>query len=299
MEEIEGRPLNAFCVDLEEWFHVCGVSTPYSDPATWDGAPSFVDRDTETLMRLLDETGARGTFLAVGWVAERYPALIKRLVDAGHEIGCHSYYHRLIYELTPDEFRQDMQRCMELLRQVSGQPVRTFRAPGFSMKRQCFWAYPILRELGVEIDVSIVPASRDHGGISGFTRDPFVLHTRVGDLKVFPVSVMRLMGRTVPFSGGGYLRLFPVPLIKFGYRQNHAEGRPGMSYIHPREINVDQPRLPLPRVKYFKYYVGIRSTEDKLRKILNAFTFTTVSEVMAHVEHFPEYSLIDGDLVPD
>lgn len=299
MEKTEGRPLNAFCVDLEEWFHVCGVTTPYSDPATWGDAPSFVDRDTEALMRLLDETGARATFLAVGWVAERYPALIRRLVDAGHEIGCHSYYHRLVYELTPEEFRRDMQRCMTLLREVSGQPVTTFRAPGFSMKRQCFWAYPILRELGIEIDVSIVPASRDHGGISGFTRDPFLLHTAAGDLKVFPVSVMNVLGRTIPFSGGGYLRLFPTALIKYGYRQNHAAGRPGMSYIHPREINVDQPRLPLPRLKYFKYYVGIRSAEEKLRKMLDAFAFTTVSEVMARVEHFPEYRLADGDLVPN
>ena len=110
---------------------------------------------------------------------------------------------------------------------------------------------------------------------------------------------MNVLGRTIPFSGGGYLRLFPVPLIKYGYRQNHAEGRPGMSYIHPREINADQPRLQLPRAKYFKYYVGIRSAEEKLRKMLNTFRFSTVSDVIAHVERFPEYRLTDGDLVPN
>jgi polysaccharide deacetylase family protein (PEP-CTERM system associated) len=293
-----GEPLNAFCVDLEEWFHVCGVETPYSDPESWKDAPSLVVGDTEVLLRLLDEAGARGTFVAVGWIAERYPELIERIAAAGHEIGCHGYYHRLVYELEPEEFRADLGRALELLRDLSGQPVRTFRAPGFSMKRDCFWAYPILRELGIEIDISIVPASRDHGGVPGFTRDPFLLHTEAGDLKVFPVSVVRLLGRTVPFSGGGYLRLLPLSLIRYGFRQNHREGRPGMSYIHPREHNPDQPRLPLPLLKYFKYYVGIRGTEEKLRRILARYRFGTVAEVIDGLERFPEYRLRGRDIVP-
>ena len=165
-------------MDLEEWFHICGVQTPYSDPQSL-GRRTFVrgqghryaDASAGRVRRTRDLSHRRLGRRALP------RDLIRRLVDAGHEIGCHSYYHRLIFELTPDEFREDMTRCMKLLREVSGQPVTTFRAPGFSMKRQCFWAYPILRELGVEIDVSIVPASRDHGGISGFTRDPFLLHT--------------------------------------------------------------------------------------------------------------------------
>ena len=138
-------PLNSFCVDLEEWFHICGVSTPYDDRSTWGDARSLVERDVETLMRLLDETGSKATFLTVGWVAEKYPDLIRRLVDAGHEIGCHSYYHRLIYSLTPEEFGEDIDRCVKLLREMTGQPVTSFRARGFSMKRECFWAYTLLR----------------------------------------------------------------------------------------------------------------------------------------------------------
>jgi polysaccharide deacetylase family protein (PEP-CTERM system associated) len=289
-------PLNAFCVDLEEWFHICGVSTDYSDPATWNRAPSYVVRDTEVLMRLLDETGSRGTFMTVGWIAERHPELIRRLADAGHEIGCHSYYHRLVYSLTPEQFDEDTGRCVTLLRELSGQPVRVFRAPGFSMKRECFWAYPILRKHGIDVDASIVPAKRDHGGVAGFTRDPFLLHTVAGDVRCMPVSVMKLAGRTVPFSGGGYLRLFPQSLIHAGYRQNHRQGRPAMAYIHPREINPTQPRLKLPRLKYFKYYVNLRSTEDKLRRCLREFSFTTLSEVVARIECWPEYELADGDI---
>ncbi len=310
-------PINAFCVDLEEWWHICAADTPYNDPATWDSAPPFVVKDTEVLMRLLDETGARGTFLTVGWVAEKYPSLIKRLADAGHEIGCHTYHHRVVYEQTPEEFDADIGRCVKVLREVSGQKVNTFRAPGFSMKREAFsYAYPILAKHGIEIDVSIVPAARDHGGVAGFTRDPFLLRLPspsetgarasgsvlstpvVPTMKCWPVSVMDFMGKTMPFSGGGYLRLFPMPLIKHGYRQNHAAGRPGMSYIHPREIDPAQPRLKLPWKKYFKYYVGIKGCEDKLREVLNTFKFTTISDVLAHVTHWPEYELSGGDIRP-
>ncbi|MCC6321841.1 MAG: polysaccharide deacetylase family protein [Phycisphaerales bacterium] len=300
--------LNAFCVDLEEWWHICAADTPYNDPATWDAAPPFVVKDTEILMRLLDETGARGTFLTVGWVAEKYPSLIKRLADAGHEIGCHTYYHRVVYEQTPEEFDADIGQCLKVLREISGQPVTAFRAPGFSMKREAFaYAYPILAKHGITTDVSIVPAARDHGGVEGFTRDPFLLRIpphptfdlrQPTSMKCWPVSVMDFMGRTTPFSGGGYLRLFPMSLVKRGYRQNHAAGRPGMAYIHPREIDPDQPRLKLPWKKYFKYYVGIKGCEEKLRQSLRTFKFTTIAEVLASVKHWPEYELIHGDIKP-
>jgi polysaccharide deacetylase family protein (PEP-CTERM system associated) len=249
-------------------------------------------------MRLLDETGARGTFLTVGWVADKYPDLIRRLSDAGHEIGCHSYYHRLVYELTPEQFDEDLGDCLAVLREASGQPVTAFRAPGFSMKRECFWAYPILRRHGVTVDVSIVPARRDHGGVAGFRRDPFLLHTESGEIRCFPVSVMSIMGRTIPFSGGGYLRLFPNWLIDAGYQQNHRAGRPAMSYIHPREINPRQPRLDLPALKRFKYYVNLDQTLDKLRHALRRHRFTTISETVASVHNWPQYELIDGDIRP-
>jgi polysaccharide deacetylase family protein (PEP-CTERM system associated) len=250
-------------------------------------------------MRLLDETGARGTFLTVGWVAEKYPSLIKRLADAGHEIGCHTYYHRVVYEQPPEDFDADIGQCLKVLRDISGQPVTAFRAPGFSMKREAFaYAYPILARHGITVDVSIVPAARDHGGVEGFTRDPFLLNiptTSWGpqtSVRCWPVSVMDILGRTTPFSGGGYLRLFPMPLVKHGYRQNHAAGRPGMAYIHPREIDPAQPRLKLPWKKYFKYYVGIKGCENKLRASLNAFTFTTIAEVLKSVRDWPEYDLV-------
>lgn len=287
---------NAFCVDLEEWFHICGVQTPYTDPRTWDAAQPHVVANTESLMRLLDETDSRGTFLTVGWVAEKYPDLIRRLANAGHEIGCHSYWHRLVYSLTPQEFDEDIARCVKVLRDISGQAVNAFRAPGFSMKRECFWAYSILRKHGIDVDVSIVPARRDHGGVAGFTRDPFLLHTPHGAVRCVPVSVMRVARKMIPFSGGGYLRLFPLSLIEAGFRQNHREMRSAMSYIHPREIDVNQPRLQLPSLKYFKYYVNLSSTMRKLRQLLLTYHFTTIADVVASVRRWPEYELVDGDI---
>ncbi len=297
MNEVQTEMLNAFCVDLEEWFHICGVPTEYSRPDTWNDAPSHVVQDTEVLLRLLNETNTRGTFLTVGWVAERYPDLIRRVADAGHEIGCHSYFHRLVYELTPQQFEEDLVSCLDVLRDVSGQPVTCYRAPSFSIKRECFWAFPILRRHGIDVDVSIVPARRANGGVDGFSRDPFLLHTDEGQIKCFPVSVMQVAGRTIQFSGGGYLRLLPQAIIHAGYRQNHRQGRVGMSYIHPREINPDQPRLKLPRLKSFKYYVNLAKTESKLRRVLETCRFSTIADVVASVTGWPEYALVDGDIV--
>jgi polysaccharide deacetylase family protein (PEP-CTERM system associated) len=292
----EKEMTNAFCIDLEEWFHVCGVETPYLDPATWDAAPAHVVEDTETILGLLAEAGARGTFLTVGWIAEKYPDLIRKISAAGHEIGCHSYFHRLLYEMSPDELRVDLDRCLRVLRDVSRQPVTVFRAPGFSMKKECYWSYPILREFGLEIDVSVVPAQRDHGGIDGFPRGPFLLQTEAGQLSVFPVSVLDIAGKTIPFSGGGYLRLFPLALVRYGFRQNRAAGRPCMTYIHPREVNVDQPRLQLPMVKSFKYYIGMKTVQPKLRSLLRTYSFTTVSETLASCESLARYNLVDGEI---
>lgn len=298
------RPLNAFCVDLEEWFHAFGgIAGRYADPRTWDDAPPCVVNDTETIMRMLDRAGARGTFLTVGWVARRYPDLIRRLAREGHEVGCHSFWHRLVYTLTPDEFERDLADCLDILRDLTGQPVDTFRAPGFSVTAEALWCFPILRDHGITTDISVVPAKRDHGGIPDFPRDPFVLETTAGDIRCFPVSVMTVAGRNIPFSGGGYLRLFPLRLIEFGFQQNHAQGRPGMLYIHPREVNPDQPRLDPPRlfdvaarIKYLKYYVNLRTTQPKLESLLARFQFGTVRDVLAAQPINRRYTLSSSGL---
>jgi polysaccharide deacetylase family protein (PEP-CTERM system associated) len=295
----ENGALNAFCVDLEEWFHAFGgIAGRYADPNAWDDAVPCVVKDTETIMRMLDKAGTRGTFLTVGWVARKYPQLIRSLAREGHEIGCHSYWHRLVYELSPEQFEKDLVECLDVLRDVSGQPVDTYRAPGFSVKAEALWCYPIMRSHGITTDISVVPAKRDHGGISAFPRDPFLLETPQGDIRCFPVSVMTVAGRRIPFSGGGYLRLFPLWLIERGFRQNHKQGRPGMLYIHPREINPEQPRFDRPSpyrvsayLKYLKYYVNLESTVPKLESLLTTFRFTTVREVLAQTTQYFRHRL--------
>jgi len=223
----------------------------------------------------------------VGWIGRKHPDLIRRLAREGHEVGCHSFWHRLVFTLTPEQFESDLADCVEVLRDLTGQPVDTYRAPGFSVTADALWCYPILRRHGITTDISVVPARRDHGGIADFPRDAFVLGTAEGDVTCFPVSVMTILGRRVPFSGGGYLRLFPLSLMRAGFRENHVAGRPGMSYIHPREINPAQPRLPRPPVwdvkelaKYLKYYVNMRSTRPKLAALLREYRFGTVREVL-------------------
>jgi polysaccharide deacetylase family protein (PEP-CTERM system associated) len=312
MEAVEGAdaqpphrktPGVAFCVDVEEWFHSFGFLTPLTDRSRWDDAPSCVVRDTETIMRLLDERGVRGTFLILGWVARKYPGLVRRLASEGHEIGCHGYWHDLIYTLTEEQFRADVSTAVRVLEDAAGGPVRTYRAPSFSMTSSILHYYDILAECGITTDVSVMPAARDYGGIASFPRDPFLLRTRHGKIRCFPVSVMEVLGRRVPFSGGGYLRLLPLWVMRCGFSENLAAGRPGMSYIHPREVNPAQPRLDKPpvwrvaqRLKYFKYYVNLASTQRKLRHLLQTFEFTTVGNVLDAYPFGQEYEIRDGKL---
>ncbi len=282
-------------MDVEDWFHILGVSTEYSNPGTWKNATSCVVEDTKRLLELCRATNTHGTFLIVGWVADQFPDLVRMIAGEGHEIGCHTQWHRLVFELTPNEFEEDIAKCLDTLRKLSGQPVSCFRAPGFSITKDVFWAFPILRRHGIDTDISIVPAIRDHGGVPGFAKDPFILETVEGEIKCFPVSVMQFGGRTFPFSGGGYLRMFPVWTMKAGFRQNHRDGRSVQIYIHPREINPAQPRLKLPWAKYFKYYVNLRSTERKLLALLNNYRFTTVRDVMAAQKNLPVFRLSNKD----
>jgi polysaccharide deacetylase family protein (PEP-CTERM system associated) len=278
--------LNAFCVDLEEWFHLFGSVGPYADPQRWDDAPSTVVHDTEILMRMLDDAGVRGTFLTVGWVAERHPDLIRRLAREGHEIGCHTYWHRLVYEMGPEEFEADLARSLAVLRHLSGQPVDTFRAPAFSIRGTETWAFDTLVRHGIKTDLSIVPAKGDHGGMPGVSRDHGIVSTPAGKLRCLVNPVMDFCGTTLPFAGGGYLRLYPQCLVDYGFDQNHAAGRACITYIHPREVNPDHPRVPKPpvmrlkeRLKYHKYYVNLGTTQRKLRHLLARYPFGTVAQV--------------------
>lgn len=292
------RTQDVFCVDLEEWFHIGGLQNPYEDISLWEGAEPLVERDVDVLLEMLAETGNKATWLTVGWVADHYPKMMRKISDAGHEIGCHGYYHRMVWTQTPEQFREDIRRSRKTLQDITGQRIDAYRAPCFSMTRETFWAYPILAEEGFTIDVSLVPAPRDNGGVIGFQRDPLRLHLDEGDMVVFPVTVMDLAGRSTQFSGGGHLRAFPTRVIDYGFAQNHKAGRPVMAYIHPREVNPEQPRIKgLPIKKYFTAYYGLKSVRRKLMHMMKKYSFTTISDAVEGFHSLPEYRLTDGEMV--
>lgn len=292
------RPKDVFCVDWEEWFHIGGLENPYEDVSLWDSAKPSVVGDTDILLDLLARYGHKATFLCVGWVAEKHPEVVRKIAAAGHEIGCHGYYHKMLWTQTPQEFKAEVVQTRKLLQDLSGQSVDAYRAPCFSMKRETFWAYPILAEAGFTVDISIVPAPRDNGGVIGFGRDPIQLDMPEGNMVVFPVSVMEFLGKSTQFSGGGHLRAFPTKVIDYGFRQNHKAGRPVMAYIHPREVNPGHPRIAaLSRRKRFTAYYGLDSVIGKLEHLMEKYRFGTVAEAVAGFAPLAHFELREGVLV--
>lgn len=290
------KPKDVFCVDLEEWFHIGGLDNPYEDVSLWDKAVPLVERDTDRLLEMFAKFGHKATWLTVGWIAEKYPQMMRKISDAGHEIGCHGYYHKMVWTQTPAEFKAEIVRARKLLQDVTGQRVDAYRAPCFSMKRETFWAYPILAEAGFTVDVSIVPASRDNGGVVGFGRNPMILEMHEGEMVVFPVSVMEVLGKSTQFSGGGHLRAFPTRMIDYGFRQNHQAGRPVMAYIHPREVNPRQPRIPgLSRRKNFTTYYGLNSVVRKLEHLMQKYAFGTVAAAVSGFTALERFQLVGSE----
>jgi polysaccharide deacetylase family protein (PEP-CTERM system associated) len=272
-----------FSVDVEDWFHILDVPSAPAI-AEWNGLPSRVERNFHKLLDIFSEENVQVTCFILGWVGERYPQLVREAASRGHEIASHGYGHRLVFEQGRDDFYNDVHRARLLLEDVAGVPVVGYRAPGFSTTEQTPWFFDVLTEAGYEYDSSVFPAERGHGGMRGGRRDPHRIGNGSGILEL-PISVADLMGKTMCFFGGGYLRLFPYWLIRKMARQVLAAGRPVVFYIHPREIDPAHPRLAMSRVRRFKSYVNLETTEAKIRRILREFPVTTFQNV---IRTFPE-----------
>ena len=206
---------------------------------------------------------------------------MKLIADNGHELGTHSYWHRKVYELTPETFRQDMVKSIDAIESAGGKKVLGFRAPSFSITPGAEWAFDVLHDLGLRYDASLFPARRGHGGYPC----PMEAHSFTGapsgrPMPELPMSVMRLAGVRMPFSGGGYLRLLPPRLIRHGFRQLNRQGIPVVVYLHPRDFAPDCPRVPMPPQRRFKCYVGLDGTKDKLRMLLRHYRFDTCAAVL-------------------
>lgn len=269
-------------VDVEDWFHILeAASAP--DMSRWDSLPSCVEQNFHKLLDLFSEKNVRVTCFFLGYVAERYPQLVKEALDRGHEIASHGYAHRLIYTLTPQSFLEDVRKSKEILEGITGQAVNGYRAPGFSVTAETPWFFEKLVETGYRYDSSVFPAPRQHGGLSTGKYSP---HLITDKLMEFPITVADVLGKRFCFFGGGYLRLFPYPVVRQMCRKVLGENRPVIFYVHPREIDPDHPRLSLGLTRTFKSYVNLKTTETKLRNILDEFQVTTFAEFIAENPSF-------------
>ncbi|MGB6482033.1 MAG: XrtA system polysaccharide deacetylase [Candidatus Acidiferrales bacterium] len=268
-----------FSVDVEDWFHILDLpATP--DVTEWDGLPSRVERNFQRLLEAFEQKGVRVTCFFLGWVAEKFPSLVKKAVRQGHEIASHGYAHRLTYQMTPEAFYEDAVRSKSILEDVAGRAVWGYRSAGFSVTRDTDWFFDKLIEAGYLYDSSVFPATRGHGGMANGQRSPFWIERPSGQLFEFPLSVAGVMGKSMCFFGGGYLRLFPYPVICRMARSVLSEGRPVIFYVHPREIDPDHPRLPMNWRRRFKSYVNLESTMPKIERLLNEFQMTSFEQLI-------------------
>ncbi len=266
------------CVDVEDWFHAI-PTMPGQNIAAWDGMPSRVDANFRTMLEMFSARNLRVSCFFLGWIAERFPELLREAARRGHEICCHGYSHRLAYQMKPGEFLEDVKKAKGIIEDIVGFPVVGYRAPAFSVTNETPWFFDKLAEAGYQFDSSVFPASRRWGGLKNSSWDPSVISTPHGSIAEFPITMTRVLGRPLCVFGGGYLRLFPYPFIKRMARSVLSGGRLVIFYIHPREIDPDQPRLPTNIVGGFKSYVNLHTTRGKIEKIMDDFTFTNFADL--------------------
>jgi polysaccharide deacetylase family protein (PEP-CTERM system associated) len=272
--------VNAMTVDVEDYFHVSAFqdSVPRS---AWDGLESRVVRNTERLLELFEEHGVRGTFFVLGWVAKRHPALVRHIAKAGHELASHGYGHRLIYEQSPAEFREDLRKSRATIGAAAGVSVSGYRAPSFSITPRSLWALDVIREEGFEYDASVYPIRHDRYGLPSSPRHFHTLEQSAGTLWECPGSTVRVAGVNLPIGGGGYFRLLPYAWTRWGIsRVNHHEGRATVFYLHPWEIDPDQPRMPASRLSRFRHYTNLDLTEARLKRLVTDFRFAPLGELL-------------------
>lgn len=276
----EPRMLNALTVDVEDYFHVSAFDAP-GKRDRWDAFESRVCRNTGRLLDLFARSSTTATFFVLGWVAERYPQLVREIAAAGHEIASHGYAHRLVYDMTPDEFRADLRRAKDALESASGIEILGFRAPSFSITRRSMWALDILAEEGYAFDSSIYPVRRDRYGVPGAPRFAHDIQRPAGRLVEVPPATMRVGGVTLPVAGGGYFRLYPEALTHAAIRHlNDVDGQPAVVYLHPWEVDPEQPAQAGSPLSRFRHWVNIDKTEPRLARLLTTFDFGPLSAVL-------------------
>ena len=280
MSEKLSKLANAMTVDVEEYFTVQNLDG-IVPRERWPAQPMRSDEQTRRLLDLFEAHGIRATFFVLGWVAERQRNLVREIHERGHEVAAHSYWHRLVFEMSPQEFREDLIKVRDLLEDIIGAKVTGYRAPTYSITRKSIWAHEILVEEGFKYSSSIFPIVHDRYGIPDYQRFPIKLEVAGKPLWEFPLTTMRAFGRNLPIAGGGYMRLFPAPgLARALARVNNNEGRPAIVYLHPWEIDPQIPKFRQNALKDFRGYVGLGRMIKKLDLLLTKLSFTTVQAVL-------------------
>jgi polysaccharide deacetylase family protein (PEP-CTERM system associated) len=280
--------LNAMTVDVEDYFHVAAFAHVIPR-AAWDSRELRVERNTSRLIDIFAEHRIRATFFVLGWVARRVPALVRALHAAGHEIASHGMSHELVYRQTPEQFRAEARESKSLLEDLTGRPVRGYRAASYSITERSRWALDVLVEEGFEYDSSIFPVRHDRYGIPNAARHPGQIKTPLGrTLLEFPLTTTRIVGVQVPVSGGGYFRLLPYWLTRHGLgRVNCAELAPFVFYLHPWEIDLDQPNVAAGMLSRFRHYTNIALCEARLRRLVAEFRFGAMEDVLTAIGLLP------------
>lgn len=266
--------MNILTFDVEEWFHLLDNDSTRSEEQ-WKRYEVRIHENIDRIFRILEDTNTRATFFIIGWIAKTYPEVVKRIAEK-YEIGSHTMTHQLVWQQTPEAFRLDVDSSVKLLQDLTGQAVKYFRAPGFSIRESEAWAFEILHDLGIEVDCSVFPAHHAHGGMPSYGNgEPAIIEVNGKQIKEFPISTREVRGHHLIYSGGGYFRLFPYWLIKKWAKQDSDYL---LSYIHPRDLDSGQPMIKgLPLTRKFKSYVGLKGAENKLRKFLTDFQFSDLS----------------------
>ena len=271
------QPPSIFSVDVEDWFHILGLtSSPKMD--AWSRLPSRVERNFCLLLDIFSHKNVQVTCFFLGWIAKRYPHLVQEAVKRGHEIASHGYSHRLVYEMSREQFADDVSHARKLLEDTAGTPVCGYRCPGFSVDERTPWFFEELARAGYQYDSSVFPATREHGGMRGAPAIPHTVKQSTGRIIEFPITVAEVGLRPFCFFGGGYLRVFPYWLIRTMARRVLKAGLPVVFYVHPREVDPTQPRLSMSMRRRFKSYVNLAKTETKIRRILDDFPVTTFQQ---------------------
>ena len=270
--------INALSIDVEDWFCTHNMSQVIKKEE-WETCESRIMENTKKTLDILDHYDTGATFFFLGWIAERFPELVLEIDNSGHEIATHGYSHRLLTELNPVEFAEEMVRSIEILKKYTKQDIIGFRAPSFTLIKKTLWALDILSKNGIKYDSSIYPIGfHPDYGLKNAPLGPYKIKE---DLIEFPLSCLRIFGKNIPFSGGAYFRIFPYRFTRFCIKRCNRDGRPAIFYFHPWKLDPNQPKVVLPISKKFRQYYNLQRTENRLKALLQDFEFTTIKKVLA------------------